>query len=219
MAPLTICCLEVGDYLGHGRLYVETLANMCERHCPPHTFVCVSDREHCVETLPADPQLKGWWSKVSLFKPGRFTGNVLYFDLDVVISGDLDGLVELLEFGDFWALDDFAWPLSRAAETEALLSKHASGRALLRLLGGPGTCNSSVMLWREDAGRDIWEHYSLARISGLHGDQNWITQCMGDRLQLIPQGWARSYRYGGSGPITVHHGEPKPHEVADPAWH
>jgi hypothetical protein len=157
--------------------------------------------------------------KVQLFKPGLFTGDTLYLDLDIIIEGDLHRMVKLLDHGDFWALDDFAWPLSHSAEIDAIMRDHPHGAELRTLIGGPGTCNSSVMLWRDEAGRDIWEQYSLARISGLAGDQNWITQCMGDRLHLIPPGWARSYRYGGKGPITVFHGSPKPHEVATAAWH
>ena len=208
MEALTVACCNVGNYVGQGQRYVDTLASMCKRHLPAHEFVCLTESPY-----------SGYWCKLSLFEPGRFTGNILYLDLDVVIAGDLSGLVSLLDTHDFWALDDFAWPLSHAKELDQFMSVHPHGPELRALIGGPGTCNSSVMLWRDEAGRDIWEEYSLARISGLHGDQNWITQIMRDRLHLIPPGWARSYRYGGDGPITVFHGSPKPHEVAEVSRH
>ena len=213
MAALTVACCNVGDYLGMGQKYVDTLRSMCARHCPPHEFVCITEAEQA-----------GYWCKLELFRPGRFTGNVLYLDLDVVISDRLHGLVDLLETGDFWALDDFAWPLSRAQE---LAEMHAAGTLnpdipahMVPRLGGFGTCNSSVMLWNGDAGRDIWEQYTPEAAADLHGDQNWITRVMGERIHLIPAGWAGSYRLGPEGcPITVYHGEGKPHEVHDPDWH
>jgi len=216
VAALTVACVNVGNYLGMGEKYVDTLASMARRHLPPHDFVCIDES-----------RFKRWWAKLELFKPGRFTGNVLYFDLDVVISGDLTGLLGCLEWGDFWALDDFAWALSRApqwamAERLKTLKPHVmrGKNAFKRTMGGWGTCNSSVMLWRGDAGRDIWEWYQPAAVDRLHGDQNWITRVMGHRMKLIPPGWAGSYRLGPPGcPITVYHGDGKPHEVHDPDWY
>ena len=34
----------------------------------------------------------GWWAKINLFAPGMFDGPVLYFDLDTMPVGTLDGL-------------------------------------------------------------------------------------------------------------------------------
>ena len=42
--------------------------------------------------LPID--LRGWWNKLYLFKPGVLEGRVLYIDLDTVIVGDLDPLAQ-----------------------------------------------------------------------------------------------------------------------------
>ena len=208
MEALTVACCNVGDYLGRGKQYVETLASMCQRHLPPHEFVCITESPHA-----------GYWCKLSLFEPGRFTGNVLYLDLDVVISGDLAHLVSLLDAHDFWILDDFCWPFSRATLTEMKFSGfayQAGPQQLYRQLGGWGTCNSSVMLWRDEAGREIWDRYSPEAADGLHGDQNWITRVMAQRLRLIPHGWAGSFKLGPYGcPITVMHGDPKPHELPE----
>lgn len=218
MEALTVACVETGDYLGMGRAYVERLAMMCREWLPPHEFVVLSDREHAYRTILLDSDLAGWWTKLELFKPGRLPGRTVYFDLDVTLDGPLDGLVDLLEEGDFWALDDFAWPLSRAAQTELMLATDPNRDALRALLGGWGTVNSSVMLWRDEAGADIWRKYTPEAAAGLHGDQNWITRTMGDRVNLIPSHWARSFKLSGrsDAPITVYHGQPKPHQVS---WH
>lgn len=213
MEALTVACVNVGNYLGMGDRYVATLRSMAARHLPPHQFECITESDK-----------PGFWAKVDLFQPGRFTGRVIYFDLDLVISGDLSGLVGLFEQHDFWALDDFAWPLSNKDAIEAqcrAIETPAFQAAVVRNLGNWGTCNSSVMLWRDEAGRDIYERYSPEAAEGLHGDQNWINRVMAGKINLIPAQFARSYRLGPytPHPITVYHGDGKPHEVHDPDWY
>src|SRR5687767_4298658 len=61
------------------RLQLQVRANLKQ----PHQFVCVDDSP-----------LPGWWAKLDLFKPGRFSGRVLYLDLDVTITGGLDDLAD-----------------------------------------------------------------------------------------------------------------------------
>jgi hypothetical protein len=181
--------------------------------------VCFTERPvlgvECRE-LPSD--FPTWWSKVGLFKPGVFTGDVLYLDLDVVITDRLDGLVSLLEQDrtKVWALDDFGYPLSKP--------RHGIGGDMKRLLGGIGTVNSSVMLWNGDTGRKVWDDFKPEKMDEVHGDQNWITQALWPHtLRLIPEGWAKSYKYNlsrgdpGIAPIMVFHGEPKPHQVYE-SW-
>lgn len=206
-----------------GAQYVRTLRSMCGRYLPAHRFVVLSDREHeGVETI-VDPDLPAsFWAKVHLFKPGRFPGPTLYFDLDVVIHGDLTGLPALLDEAPFWALDDFAWPLSEAENIKAHTATWPAKtvQQMLADMGGYGTVNSSVMLWRDEAGADIWTRYSPEAMGTLAGDQNWITQVMRDRVKLIPRSFARSYRFHPPGAaITVHHGPGKPHEVHSPDWY
>jgi hypothetical protein len=64
--------------------YVNKLERAVARHFTrPYRFHIVSD--------DAGP---GWWSKLALFMPGRFTGNTIYLDLDTVIAGNIDWLAE-----------------------------------------------------------------------------------------------------------------------------
>jgi hypothetical protein len=208
MAPLTVACVKWGDKYGHE--YVTKLRNACARNLLRPEFVCFTDDPvpgvDCRE-LPSD--LPSWWSKIGLFKPGTFAGNVLYLDLDVVITGRLDGLVSLLtqDRGRLWALDDFSYSLVTPKRTMAADTR--------RLLGGDGTINSSVMMWHGDACREVWDRFDPSVMDVLHGDQNYITQCLWPRINLIPKTWASSYKYGGDGVIRVFHGEPKPPQVAD----
>ncbi len=80
---LTVACV-----LSPGPVYnvahVSRLHMMAKRHLKqPHQFVCVTD-----SIFP------GWWAKISLFKPARFHGRVLYLDLDVTVTGSLDELAD-----------------------------------------------------------------------------------------------------------------------------
>lgn len=211
MGDLTVACVRWGRK--YGDEYVLRLQSMCRRNLPPHQFVCFTDDvPDGVWRAPLPSDLPTWWSKVGLFKPGLFAGDVLYLDLDVVITGRLDGLVELLEVDRtrLWAPDDFGYPLTSP--------RKGIGPDMRRLLGGDGTINSSVMLWHGDAPRAVWDDFRPAKMDEVHGDQNWITQALWPHgIRLLPAGWASSYKYGGRGVIRVFHGDPKPHQVGD-AW-
>lgn len=209
---ITVACVKWGDKYGGD--YVTTLQSMCRRHLAAHRFVCFTERDVAgVTCAPLPSDLPTWWSKVGLFKPGLFTGDVLFLDLDVVITDDIQPMVGLLE-GDrsgLWIRDDFSYSLR--------VPKHGIGSATMRQLGGPGCCNSSVMMWHADTCRDVWDYFDPKVMDVLHGDQNWITKILyPDKIRFLPDRWAGSYRYGGSGVIKVFHGRTKPHMVPDDEW-
>ena len=210
MALLTVACIKWGRKYAPD--YVIKLRNMCARNVPEHQFVCFTDDPvDGVECRPLPSDLPTWWSKVGLFRPGTLEGPTLYLDLDVVITASLGGLVKLLDYDSskLWALDDFGYPISNPRRG---LSPDAQ-----RILGGVGTVNSSVMLWQGDVATDVWTKFRPEKMDEVHGDQNWITQALWPRINLIPKVWASSYKYGGwEGVIRVFHGEPKPHHVPDP---
>ena len=84
-------CVKAGPK--YGPEYVTRLRDGIKRNLKTeHDFVCYTDDPvpgvEC-EPLPAD--LPGWWSKLGLFKLAR---PLIYFDLDVVITGDLTPIVE-----------------------------------------------------------------------------------------------------------------------------
>ncbi|RYD67538.1 MAG: hypothetical protein EOP83_02610 [Verrucomicrobiaceae bacterium] len=87
-----------GQHKGIGANYdvtwVQKLARGVEKHIQePHQFICLSDVEvPGVETFPLFHDWPGWWSKLELFRPGLFDGPVLYFDLDVMLTGDLTAM-------------------------------------------------------------------------------------------------------------------------------
>src|SRR3990172_8259243 len=75
----------------------------------PHEFRILTDYTFAG---PAGSKLReawpGWWSKLELFRPGTFSGPVLYFDLDTVIVGSIDALASYR--GPLAMLSDFYKP-------------------------------------------------------------------------------------------------------------
>ncbi len=100
----TFACVKTGPkYNGE---YVRRLQKGIARHLPTrmdHEFVCFTDDPVpgvLCEKLPAD--LPGWWAKVGLFK---LREPLIYLDLDVIVTGSLQPLLEWDGFGiikDWW---------------------------------------------------------------------------------------------------------------------
>lgn len=211
-ASFRVICVKVGEkYSGE---YVIKLRNMCARHLPPHDFVCVTDDpgslpfEGVTCTHPTC-DLEGWWQKIGLFQRGLFPGLNMYLDLDVVITSSLWPVVARARSDRdvLWTLDDFGYPLRGPGDVQP---PH-------------GTINSSLMLWHGIAKSQvysIWERFSEGSkfkiLGGLHGDQNWITQCLYPAgIKFVPDGYAKSFKYNGEqlAPLVIFHGDPKPAAV------
>lgn len=68
----------------------------------PFKFYCLSDVEiEGVEVIPLTDNLKGWWSKVEIFKHFE---DFLYLDLDITILRNIDELIKTQ--GKFLAYED-----------------------------------------------------------------------------------------------------------------
>lgn len=198
MGKLSVVLLNWNDYLGRGAQYVDRMRAMINRHLSePHEIVVVT--EHDVRSAHT-----GWFCKLDLFE--MFDGEVLYLDLDVVISGNIDCLVEYpRQIGRdcIYARDDWSYPVTNP-----------------RGGGLEETINSSVMYWR--GVRDMSAADAL--IPETHGDQGILTQLFWAKggINLYPSEWIKSYKYDylqgrGYSPICVMHGNPKQHEVlSDP---
>lgn len=175
---LTVACVNHGDYLGAGQEYVAKMRAMVARNMrQPYQFVCLRDEGAA-----------GWWSKVELFRPGRFVGRVLYFDLDSVVVGQLDELAETKGIID---LADWGW------------TTH--------------TLCSSVMAWDGDEHREIFGRFTPAVMDRHRGDQDWITELGGwNALPAHLCRSYRYDCIEGPPADCVHvsmHGKPKPHEI------
>lgn len=227
--------VDVGCVI-HGRVYdwcyVERLYNMVKRNLPTDMRFHVwteHDRsvpphmiKHCLEEWPGIVGPKqSWWYKLQMFDPQHHAGDLLYFDLDVVIVRDLSWIVQELT-DKFWCLRDF-----RFLQNSRL--QH--------------NINSSIMWWNVPAWQSVWQEFTqrpaLEWIRIYHGDQDLInasvpparrqffdqTRVASWRWQAHDGGWdfdRRCPRSPGTGTVLengvsvlVFHGKPKPHQIDD----
>lgn len=194
----------------------------------PFQFVCVTDNpknlnsDIVIKYLPAG--LKGWWCKPYIFsKSLNLEGTILYLDLDVVISGNIDKLFTYAP-QNWCTIRDF----TRAQRPD--WQKY----------------NSSVIKFRPEQLYFVWEDYARngKEIQRKYwGDQDYlfvITQK--SPANLYPDSWIQSWKWEirkdktlSPGPrgnrklakienvtppkdccICVFHGDPNPHNCNDP---
>lgn len=104
---LTVACVYRSGGSVYTSHYVAVLRDMVARHLTvPHRFVCLSDADVPCERIPLVTTWRGFYSKIELYRPGLFTGPVLYFDLDTVIHGNIDELARLAVEVPFGCVSD-----------------------------------------------------------------------------------------------------------------
>jgi hypothetical protein len=164
---------------------------------------------------------KSWWYKMQMFNPAHELGRVLYFDLDTVITGNIDWIWQLSD-QYFWAIRDFKYLWRNAWNG----------------------INSSVMIWDTNKFDWIWRDFTSKNVNAtvklFHGDQDYLSSLLDDtNRQFFQHEFVKSWRWqihdGGlnmktrlsnnpnSGTILdrdtsilIFHGHPKPHEIHDP---
>ncbi len=208
--------------------YVNVLKNMVARHTTvPYSFACLTDDPAGIDAdvkivpLPKESHIKTWWSKLWMFSPDMpLKGNILFFDLDVVIFNNIDNLFSHNP-GKFMIIRDF----NRCRIHDWKLS------------------NSSVMRWQSGTMDYLYTEFAQKPdrvMSQNHGDQDWITKRAKDDITHWPDKWIRSYKWEMIGlkdtklmtengkkyfrtpakieegnSVAVFHGQPNPMECAD----
>ena len=158
-------------------IYIERLRNMVARHTDrPFRTVCLTDTPTImpkgVEAVKVTNPLPyaGWWRKMNLFDPAMpFEGRVLYLDLDTLIVGDLDQII------DFPA--DFAIAPDSATTW--------FGKDGLRTVKA---YNSSVMVWNHGARSQFHAEFDRKLMNVLWGDQDAIAH-MSPKEKTFPPEW------------------------------
>lgn len=161
-------------------------------------LVCISDViVDGVETIKMPNAWPGWWSKMNLFDPQLTSDDLLYFDLDTVVLGDVGGL----EVGRTTMLSDFYKP-----------HMPASGLMYIRH-------EDKEHVWRE------WEknpasHMRRCTTREHWGDQGFLRGVLhAERWDRIAPGSIVSYKvHCKSGLpddalVVCFHGQPRPWQV------
>lgn len=194
---LTVVCVKsppAYDHLYVNRLYAGVKRNLTV----PHRFVCLTDDSSgckcATRSLPGG--LRGWWAKLAIFAKA-WSGLVIYFDLDTLITGNLD-----------------------------FLTKYEGDFAILRDFYRPDGYGSGMMLWNKRQPQLWTDWVSAGGPDHAHGDQGWIEDRMpgADLLQDLYPGRIVSYKeHCASGlpvgaSVVCHHGTPKPHDFEPGHW-
>ncbi|MBP0047194.1 hypothetical protein H9C73_00475 [Marinobacterium sp. AK62] len=220
-------CLKWGDK--YPASYVNRLYHMVSRNLTqPFRFHCLTENasglEPGIEHLPLETSdLTGWWYKLSLFQRDFFglEGDLVYLDLDVVITGNIDFLIN--QPGDFIIIRN--WSRNKM-------------------------WNSSVMRFRIGEYAHVWERFQGEQervVRDMNGDQEWIYACVPeaknwpadkivsykkslkskafrpleklglDRLGLKAPDWMDT-PLPAHAAIVIFHGKPDPEDVATQAY-
>ena len=221
-----VVCVKWGNkYISK---YANVLYSMCKRNISvDYEFHCITDDPKGLDPhiktieLPNDPAIKTWWSKLWMFGGHLpLKGNILYFDLDVIIFNNINELF-VHNPGKFNIIRDF----NRCRVKDWKMS------------------NSSVMRWEAGTMNYLWDEFkanSSKIMSYNHGDQDWITKRANEDINWFPDEWIRSYKWEMIGlkdtkllnkdgkkifrkpadvrpenKVAVFHGEPKPFNCGD----
>ncbi|MFW0776212.1 MAG: hypothetical protein ACN2B6_00640 [Rickettsiales bacterium] len=182
---LTVWCVCTGDKYNSGHVYA--LKRMVNKHLSERfVFKCVTEKTiHGVFCVKPKVLYKSWWDKFNLFWLAN--GPSIYFDLDVVITGNLDYLVAFTKH-------DLAAPANWGQS-------------------GHGGIQSSVMCWSGQIRPELSED----DIDRLHGDQCLLTEMYGDTYIKIPRVYSYKYHSRSHLPddasVVCFHGKPDYWEV------
>lgn len=228
VGPVQCACVIHGT--AYSWDYVDRLYNMLTRNLSQGIDLHVyteADRKvpahmikHELTELGISGPRKSWWYKLQLFNPKQYRGPLLYFDLDTVITDNIDWITyQNLEY--FWAPKDF----------KRLWRPQHTG------------INSSVMWWDTTKFTDVWQSFRSHDFSLLQqkypGDQDFLSDIitqgrrrfLDERLirswkwECLDGGWDFTRRLhrkintgtklDGAG-VLVFHGNPNPEDVQDP---
>jgi hypothetical protein len=209
--------------------YVNRLHNMVKRNCTlDFEFVCLTenpnDLNKDITVLPLPERLTGWWCKPYMFSNDLpLNGTVLYIDLDVVISSNIDKLflwnpTKWCTIRDFTRVMRPEWP----------------------------KYNSSVVRFNTGQLSFVWDNYAAdpdVVQRKFYGDQDYLYEVAKDYpATTYPDEWIMSWKWeirkskelgrGTKGTrklaeienvvpsdeccIAVFHGDPNPHNCDDP---
>ena len=225
-----IDCACVIHNKGYTWDYVDRLYSMLSRHLSQGVRLHVyteADREvpapyikHALDDWKIGGPKRSWWYKIQLFDATKFSGPLLYFDLDTVVVSNLDWIPRLsLDY--FWTVRDFKFLWKPVSQT----------------------ANTSIMWFDTNKFNYVYENFKSVNInqtiSKYRGDQDYVTDAISlTYRRFFDQSRVKSWRWQcldggynfdkkqhikpGAGTeladmtsILVFHGNPKPSEIAD----
>ncbi|MBS1247055.1 MAG: hypothetical protein H6R47_1254 [Proteobacteria bacterium] len=193
-----VLCIKWGKR--YGPEYVNRIYAMVKRNItPPFRVICFTDdstgiREevlcHGLPELGCErpTNAPGKWPKAALWNKDLFglEGVALFVDLDVVITGDLDGFFSFGSPDDVVLARNWVKPLERLGQTSIFRFPIGKHHYLL-----------------DDFRKDpagIAGHYQF--------EQRYVTQCVKGGVKFWPHGWVRHFRMSCLGPWPLRYLRP-----------
>jgi len=191
-----VLCLKHGTKYSSD--YVNKLYNMIKRNCTlDYKFACLTDDpldlDPNIQILDLPKGLPGWWNKPYMFsKDLPIKGTILYLDLDVVISSNVDKLLTWQP--NHWCIvKDY---------TRAMRP-------------GYKKYNSSVVRFRAGYLAHFWEDFAKDQKNiqrRWHGDQDWlydVASRTNTKAKLFPDNWILSWKWEIRKDKTFKQGTPR----------
>jgi hypothetical protein len=191
----------------YGVDYVENLRDGIAKHLPGSSFVCLSDIDVPCERIALKHDWPGWWSKMELLAPW-IEGDLLYFDLDTIIVGDLSSVASvkwLTLLSDFYSPNRLASGVMFLPERErnaAWEIWRKEPEAHMRAAGGHGDGDFFDKLWRGKAAR--WQDILPGQIVSYKAHVRKAQSTMDSGNGSIP----------ASASVVCFHGSPRPRDLA-----
>tara|TARA_R110000803_G_scaffold31713_1_gene70426 strand:+ start:1522 stop:2097 length:576 start_codon:yes stop_codon:yes gene_type:complete len=137
---IDVYCVNVGTK--YNRDFDQKLKESVAKHLTlEHTFTCLTDKpEKEYDMAVTHPELRGVFHKLSLF---QFTGDCLFFDLDILINDNIDFLAS--EFNSLTVINSSPWKQQSLKEP---LKFRLTQNTLI---------NSSIMRWTDQ--RKVFERF------------------------------------------------------------
>lgn len=137
---IDVYCVNVGTK--YNRDFDQKLKESVAKHLTlEHTFTCLTDKpEKEYDMAVTHPELRGVFHKLSLF---QFTGDCLFFDLDILINDNIDFLAS--EFNSLTLINSSPWKQQSLKEP---LKFRLTQNTLI---------NSSIMRWTDQ--RKVFERF------------------------------------------------------------
>lgn len=183
---MTVACVFVKGPYPYTPAYVIRLERMARRFLRrPFRFVCFTDQQELfsapIETiripnaLPGCKEAIGYWNKLQLFNPAHgLTGRIVFFDLDVLIVGDVSAIADQSA--------PVAFSEDELARERPKVAKNAAGLTILRQF------NASAMSWEAGAADCLWSDWTPDITRSLQSDQDWYSKRL-PKATAMPAEW------------------------------
>jgi len=203
-----VCVLKSGgDFTEH---YVEVLRAMVIKNLTvPFEFKCLTDLDNLdlprVEVIQLENDWPGWWSKVEIFKKDLFpNGNVVYLDLDTIITGNIDSLFDNTD--DFRMLEGFG-------TTKPMASGIMSFQTDLSYIYDELLKHPELMM--TNSGKLRWDQRFISK---EYEEKRGFKPCLiqtGTKVASYKKDVKDGTKNALEVPIICFHGKPRPHECDD----